>query len=135
MYGVMGSLNLGSTWMLTLENEVIAICIAKHCLQVATNLQLLEIFFQVTRPKPKHRALILFGLFLMWTFYLNFEFHVLIFVVAICFLHWLFLFMGFLKGVWRKAFRHGKMFSKLEKTNWGGTTQATTSTLFSLCIF
>jgi hypothetical protein len=27
------------------------------------------------------------------------------------------------------------MFSKLEKTNWGGTTQATTSTLFSLCIF
>jgi hypothetical protein len=51
--------------MLTLENEVIAICNAKHWLQLATNLQFLEFVFQVTRPKPKHRALVLFGLFLM----------------------------------------------------------------------
>jgi hypothetical protein len=29
MYGVMGILNLGSTWMLTLEKEVVATCIAK----------------------------------------------------------------------------------------------------------
>jgi hypothetical protein len=51
--------------MLTLEKEVISTCIAlqNHWLQVATFFFMF--FFQGTRPKPKHRALILFGLFLM----------------------------------------------------------------------
>jgi hypothetical protein len=43
--------------MLTLEKEVVAL----HCKNINCKLQQT----QGTRPKPKHRALILFGLFLM----------------------------------------------------------------------
>jgi len=80
MYGVTCPLNLGSIWMLTLEKEVVATCIAK------TLVASCNIFFKHTRPKPKHRALILFGLFLMWTFHFFFNFlflHLLLQYVAL----------------------------------------------------
>jgi len=50
--------------MLSLEKEEVATCIAKT-LVTSCNRFFLMFFFQGTRPKPKHRALILFGLFLM----------------------------------------------------------------------
>jgi hypothetical protein len=93
MYGVTTSLNLGST------------CCNLHCKNIGCNLQqfFLMFFSQGTRPKPKHKALILFGLFLMWTFHFNFEFFIFTFVVTICFLHWFFLFIGFLKGALKEG--------------------------------
>ncbi len=73
-----------------------------HCKNTQQNLQF-YIFFQGARPKPKHRVLILFGLLLMWTFRFNLEFFVLAFVLAICSLHWLFLFIGFSKGLLKEG--------------------------------
>jgi hypothetical protein len=46
--------------MLTLEKEVVVICIGKTLQQI-----FVVVFFSRYKPKPKHRALILFGLFLM----------------------------------------------------------------------
>ncbi len=58
-------------------------------------------------------ALILFDLLLMWTHRLNFDVLILAFVVVICLLHWLFLFLVF----WRVAFGSGTTHNRLERTN------------------
>jgi len=51
MYGVAGPLNFGSTWILTLEKEAVATCIAKT--MVATcNKYFLMFFFKVQGPNP-----------------------------------------------------------------------------------
>jgi hypothetical protein len=118
MYGVIGSLDLRSTWMLTLEKEIVATCIAKM-LVVSCNKFFLMFFSQGTRPKPKHRALILFGLFLMWTFRFNFEFSIFTFIVAICFLHWLF----FVYGVLERCFEGRCLGMAKHATNWKKQTR------------
>jgi hypothetical protein len=51
MYGVTSPLKLRSTWMLTLENKVIATCIVKT-LVATCNKFFLIFFFKVQGPNP-----------------------------------------------------------------------------------
>jgi len=130
----MGPLNLGSTWMLTLEKEIVVVtCIGCKLQQICN----FWFCFQNKRPKPKHRVLILVGLFLMWTFHFNFEFNFPFFHLLLQFISCIgyFCLWGSWKVFWRKAFGNDKMCNKLEKTNSGGATQTTTFFWFLIYIF
>ncbi len=133
MYGVMGPLNLGSTWMLTLEKEIVVTYIGCKLQQVYN----FWFCFQGTRPKPKHRVLILVGLFLMWTFHFNFEFNFPFFHLLLQFMSYIgyFCLWGSPKMFWRKAFGNGKMCNKLEKTNWEEQHKLQLSFWFLIYIF
>jgi hypothetical protein len=118
MYGVMSPLNLGSTWMLTLGKEIVATYITKTLVANCNKSSIFDFFFQGIRSKPKHRVLILVGLFLMWTFHFNFEFNFSFFHLLLQFISCIsyFCLWGSWKVFWRKAFENGKMCTKLEKT-------------------